>query len=122
MKRIFTILILLTLLGIVACNSEEKCDCSRERVCITIINSTGQPIKNVRLLTHGISKEASGLIETDDKTCFSFNSPGENSFNLTAILNNGETVISTEVYSEGGYKFIGTISNDTIKIEYNNNY
>jgi len=121
MKRVFTIL-LLTLAGIVACDSEEKCDCSRENVCITIINATGQPIKTVRLLTHGISKVASGQLATDDKTCLSFNSPGENSFNLTAILNNEDTITSTEVYSEGGYKFIGTITNDTMKIEYNNKY
>jgi len=122
MKRLFYIIILLTLTGIVACDRKEKCDCTRDNVCVTIINKTDQPVKMVRLLTHGMSKVESGLLSTDAKTCLSFNSPGENSFKLTATLINGDTIGSTEVYSEGGYKFIGTLTNDTIKLQYDNKY
>lgn len=120
MKRLFIILILPALTCVVAC--DNKCNCSSKNVCVAIINSTGQPIETVRLLTHGIKIVESKQLAIDDKTCISFKSPGENTFSLTAILSNGDTVISADEYSEGGYKFIGTVTKNKIKIEYNNFY
>ncbi len=116
MKRLFIIIVL----GVVAC--DNKCDCSSDNVCVTIVNVTGQSIETVRLLTKGIKRVESGQLATDDKTCLFFKSPGENSFSLTAILSNGDTIISAEEYSEGGYKFIGTVTKKKINIEFDKIY
>ncbi len=122
MKRLFIILLVLVLTGVIACDDKSKCDCSKDSVCVSIINSTGQPLETVTLLSRGINKATVGQLASDDKACLSFKSSGENTFSLTAILSNGKTLISREEYSEGGYKFIGTITKDEIKIEYNDTY
>jgi hypothetical protein len=86
---------------------------------VAIINSTGQPLETVTLLSHEIIAEDSiKQLATGDLACLSFKGPGESSIRLTATFSNGKTLNSREEYSEGGYKFIGTITKNEIKIEY----
>lgn len=121
MKKTFIIFTILTLTGVVACENKHKCECSSENVCVTLINSTGQIIETVKLI-HEKGNIATGQLAIDNETCILFKSPGENSFSLTAILNNGDSLISTAGYCEGGYRFIATATKDTIKIELNNEH
>ncbi len=109
-------------LSLTACNNKDKCDCSSDTVCVTIINGTGQSIETVWLRKQFFNIVSSRPLAIDDKTCLSFTGSGENTFNLMAILSNGDTVMSVEEYSEGGYKFIGTVTKDTIKIEHKKLY
>ena len=120
MRQLF--IILTVFLTLTACDNKDKCDCSSDTVCVSIINATGQPIEKVWLRSQVAIRASSRALAIDDKTCLSFKGSGEHTFNLMTILNNGNTVMSREEYSEGGYKFIGTITKDTIKIEYKNIY
>ncbi len=118
-----SIIILLLFIAVVlfGCDmgSKEGCVCSRDEVCVNVINRSGQEIKKVYLTHEGISIDDGEVgMEEDDRVCWSFLSPGENSFFMKAILSSGDTVISNEVYSEGGYKFSANIRSDSISIEY----
>jgi hypothetical protein len=88
-----------------------------ENVCVTIINSTGLSLEKVELQIGGISKDSIGYLEPDKQACLSFRGSGESVFRLKAILTNGKTVVSGDEYSEGGYKFVGTVTHSIIKIE-----
>ena len=122
MKISIAALVSLSLICANGCGDKDQCDCSREKVCVTITNTTSHQLETVRLYTNGIIQVESGPLASGAKTCIAFRSPGENSFNLTAILSDGGTVTSNEEYSEGGYKFIGTVTKDKIEIEHDNTY
>lgn len=121
MKKSIIAFLSLTL-TFIACNSKVKCDCSSDKVCITIVNATGKRLESVRLFTKGIIQAESASLEAADKTCLAFTSPGEKAFTLTAISTDGSKIISSEEYSEGGYEFIGTVTPEQIEIETDNTY
>lgn len=116
------IILLLVLNGVVACNSKVRCDCSRDNVCVLITNATGKPVKGIKLRTNGASVVERGHLGPTDKVCLSFKSPRENAFSLIATLDDGRSVVSSEEYSEGGYKFTATVMADYIKIEFDEAY
>jgi hypothetical protein len=121
MKRSIIAFASLTL-TFMACSSKVKCDCNSDKVCITIVNATGKRLESVRLFTKGIIQAETASLGASDKTCLAFTSPGENAFTLTAISTDGSKVISREEYSEGGYEFIGTVTEGRIEIETDNSY
>jgi hypothetical protein len=122
MKKWVTILLIFFLTGANSCNPKIKCDCSNNNVCISFTNSSGQPLQTLSLLSHGVNKTTIQQLALNDKPCLSFNSSGENTFSLTAILKNGKPIKSSEVYCEGGYKFTATATESEIKIVYSNSY
>lgn len=122
MKKWIIILSLFFLTGANSCNSKIKCDCSTKNVCISFVNSSGQPVEIIRLLSQGVNKTTIEQIAHNGKTCLSFNCPGENAFSLTANLKNGKIIKSGEAYCEGGYKFTATATKDEIKLDFSNSY
>ena len=122
MKKWISVLLLFCLTSTNSCKSKIKCDCSTKTVCISFVNSSGQPIETLRLISHGIDKTSIGQLVLNDKICMSFNSAGENTFSLVANLKNGKTIKSNEVYCEGGYKFTSIATESEIKISYSNSY
>jgi hypothetical protein len=121
MKRAVVIFAPLMLIAL-GCGSKDSCKCSRDSVCVTIKNKSGQQILSARVVSKGMLQAKSDVLENGDKICMSFKSPGENSLNLAAIVSNGDTLISNEVYSEGGYAFLGTVTSEGIKVENNRSY
>jgi len=122
MHKWITIILLFFLTGINSCNSKIKCDCSTNIVCVSLVNSSGQPLETLRLVSHGVDKTSIGHLAHYDKTCLSFNSTGENTFSLTANLKDGKIIKSIDVYCEGGYKFAAIVTESDIKIEYSTQY
>jgi len=98
-------------------NSSKDCYCSHQEVCILVINHSGQSVVVINIVNKKESA-SKGKLGDEKKSCITFNSAGENSFRLEAILESGDTIVSGEVYSEGGYKFIGKIKKDTLILEY----
>jgi hypothetical protein len=120
LNRMKTIrIILLLTIFLFACQNQDtsKCDCSSKSVCVTIKNETNQSI-NVIILKHEKGEATTKQLTSQNITCLSFESPGENSFNLTAVLNGGDTLKSLEMYSEGGFTYSATIRKDTININH----
>jgi hypothetical protein len=118
MNKWIAILLLFFLTIVNSCKSKIKCDCSTKTVCISLVNSSGQPLETLRLVSHGVDETSIGQLALNDKTCLSFNSSGENTFSLTANQKNGKTIKSIEVYCEGGYKFKAIATETEIKIDY----
>ena len=121
MKSLFLISTLLTSIAFVGCNTWKECDCSSEKVCLTVDNLSGQTASRVWIL-HKNGSVGSNQLANGSRTCLSFEGAGESSFYLSAILSNGKKVQSRLEYSEGGYKFLATIEKDTINIRDNSSY
>jgi hypothetical protein len=122
MNKWIAIILFFFLTGVNSCNSKIKCDCSTNTVCISLINSSGEPLEILRLVSQGVDKTSIRHLALNDKTCLSFNSTGENTFSLAANFKNGKTIKSIEVYCEGGYKFTAIATESDIKIEYSTLY
>ncbi|MCR5889937.1 hypothetical protein LRS06_19600 [Hymenobacter sp. J193] len=87
-------------------------------VCVIVKNQSKRPIKLLTLKHERGSIEVKGLAQ-GEQTNVIFKSPGENAYYVIAKLESGSTVTSREEYIEGGYRGIGNIFNDTIKIKPN---
>ena len=122
MKALSRIVSLFVIICINSCKSKIKCSCSEETVCISLENNSGQELQNISILNKGISKATIATLQMNDQTCLTFNSAGENIFNLTVNFKNGKTIKSSEVYFEGGYKFSAIVTEDKIKVDYNASY
>ncbi len=122
MRKRIPILSLFLLIGISSCISKLNCPCSDKKVCISLVNSSGQSLETLRLLSHGMEKTKTGQLKLNENACLSFNSAGENSFSLTANLNDGKLIKSEEVYCEGGYTFKAIVMKDEIKLIYSTTY
>ena len=122
MKKWILILLLFFLTGVNSCKPKIKCDCSTKTVCVSLVDSPGQSLETLRIISYGVDKARIGQLAINGTTCLSFNSTGENTFSLTANFNNGTTIKSSEVYCEGGYKFTATATKSEIKINYSNSY
>jgi hypothetical protein len=116
-------IVLLFVLTIVnSCKSKTQCNCLTKAVCVSLVNSSGQSLENLKLVSYGVDKTSIGKLALNDKACLAFNSTGENTFSLVANLKNGKTIKSTEVYCEDGYKFTAIATATNIKIEYSTFY
>lgn len=105
-----------------SCKPKTKCECSTKTVCVSFVNSSGQPIETLKLISHGVDKTSIGKLAPNNKICLSFNSTGENTFSLSANLKNGKTIKSGEVYCEAGYKFTSIATENDIKIVFSSTY
>jgi hypothetical protein len=105
-----------------SCTNQETCKCLCSEVCVAVINNSGQWIRIAKLQKHNISIVSRARIAKNEQACMAFNSQGENSFKLIVILNNGDTLVSKEVYSEGEYNFSDIVNVDTLKLEYKEMY
>ena len=121
MKSLFLISTLLASIAFVGCNSSKECDCSSEKICLTVDNLSGQTASRV-WISHKKGSVGSNQLENGNRTCLSFEGAGESSFYLSAILSSGERIQSRVEYSEGGYKFLATIAKDTISIRDSSSY
>lgn len=118
MNKWFAIISLFFLTGVGSCKPKTKCDCSNTTVCVSVVNSSGQSLETLKLVSDGVKKAGIGQLAHNNKTCMAFNCSGENTFSVTAILKNGKAIKSGEVYCEGGYEFIAIATEDDIKVEY----
>ncbi len=118
LNKASSIVLLIALTSLVSCK-RDQCVCAQDNVCVNITNSSGRVAHTVAILAQGVNPNAIGPLSPNDKACFSFRSPGENAFRVMAILSTGDTIKSAEVYSEGGYEFIGAIQEGEINIRQN---
>ena len=65
--------------------------------------------------THGVSSKSQ--LELEETTCLKVVSGGENTIWLIAVLESGDTLVSRQEYSEGGYDFHSEIYRDSIAID-----
>lgn len=90
-------------------------------VCVTIINHSGKAIKKI-ILKHEKGSINIDPIDINSQASVTFRSPGENSYILTAILINGDTLVSNGSYVEGGYKSTETITSESISTRHDDIY
>lgn len=108
LTRLLTVIALCTVF--VGCSSPyAECPRSLEHVCIKVVNRNDQIISTL-ILSHERGKESFGPIEANGQASTSFLSPGENTYGLTAILANGDTIRSRENYVEGGNRVTEVLS------------
>ena len=94
---------------------------TKDDVCVTIINQSGQETKSL-MLSHEKNTINIANLTNGSSTSVVFRSPGENVYNITAILNSGDTLVSREKYIEGGYREGEVITKDSIRTQNNNSY
>lgn len=82
-----------------------------------VMNESGQEAKTL-WLEHEGGKEEFGPIAKNDSKSVAFESAGENSYTITAVLENGDTLRSKGTYTEGGYKLIEVMSATEIKTKF----
>ena len=114
-KRIILLLIICFQL-IISCN-EKNTTCenlAKGDVCVIIKNRSGKMIESLEL-EHERGFKRIININDDENVNISFNSPGENSYTLTATFEDGTKIKSTGAYIEGGYKMTEIIHSDKIE-------
>src|SRR5678816_4346952 len=85
-----------------SCTNSNKCDdMTRNDVCITIMNHTFLKINSL-IIIHKTGREERGPMGSKSQTKFKFHSPGENSFYIISIAESGDTLKSSQIYTEGG--------------------
>ncbi|RAW01886.1 hypothetical protein [Pseudochryseolinea flava] len=91
---------------------------SNDLARVTIKNESGHEAKLVQL-QHGMGKLECHNLKNEGEVRFVFQNLGENSYSITAILDNGDTIRSKGVYFEIGYRGTETIMDTTIVTENN---
>lgn len=86
-------------------------------VAVTVTNQSGQKAKMVQI-TNGRGSSDIHELEDSKTMTTAFSQAGENIIKITAVLENGDTLRSQEVYTEGGYSITGMIRRDTIETRY----
>ena len=69
MNKWIAIILLLFLTGTNSCKSKTVCYCSRKTVCVSLINSSGQLLENLRLESHKVNETSIKQLAPNDKTC-----------------------------------------------------
>ena len=105
---------------IYACKSEgNACKyLEKDDVCIKIINKSGEEIKHLSVNYERGKKEIFNL-NNNEKAFISINSPGEGSYMLVAVFENGDIVKSKDTYVEAGYKMTEIIHRKKIETKTN---
>jgi hypothetical protein len=113
-------LVLSLLLLIYACKSEGNACKYLEKndVCIKIINKSGEEIKYLSVKYERGKKEIFNL-NNNEKAFISINSPGEGSYMLVVVFENGDIVKSKNTYVEAGYKMTEIIHRKKIETKTN---
>ena len=84
---------------------------------MTVLNQSGHSAKFLSL-KHERGNVEIGAILNNSEVSVVFESPGENSYILTAILDNGDTLKSNGTYSEGGYRLTEVITSKSIRTKF----
>ncbi len=92
---------------------------SKYQVSILDFNQSGQNLYPV-IFEYEKGLKKIGQSAKNTKACISFDSPTENSYTLTAILETGDTLCSTKL--EGGYSQAEIITTDSNKTKYQIDY
>ena len=96
----------------------NPCDSTTgNQVCITIINQSGHRIIEISLV-HERGRVELGSIPANSSISTIFESPGENSYVITAVLDHGDTLKSPGTYTEGGYKLTEIVTQQEIKTKF----
>lgn len=90
---------------------------SPDYVRVTIVNSSGQTIKKVKLEHENGTCEISKLLDKTE-TKVIFRNAGEGSYKVTASFENDSTLTSKGAYIEGGYRMTETITKTEIETTY----
>lgn len=101
---------------------DERCDCMQENVCVSVSNASGRIANSTAILQERGEKIVSGQLSPNEKICLSFKSSGENAFRVIAVFIPNDTIISSEVYSEGGYKFVATLKDSVVDVKQHTGY
>lgn len=83
-------------------------------VYVTVVNKSEHLIKSI-LLKHEKGNIEIQKIVKNEKVTLIFKNGGESTYRINATLDNDSTLISNEMYVEGGYRTTETIFNDYIK-------
>ena len=124
MNRITVISILLfSIFSIISCNnSNTTCKyLAKGDVCIILKNRSGKLIKSLELKHSKIPYKIENF-ENNQNANISYNSPGESSYLVTVIFENGKTIKSKGSYTEGGYTMTEIIHKDKIETKYVETY
>ncbi|MES2655878.1 MAG: hypothetical protein V4620_09835 [Bacteroidota bacterium] len=117
MKRPLEIIFALIVLALAPSCGNKNCRAtSKDDVSVLIINESGHYLSSL-VLKHEKGIKNIGPLADSAQTCVSFHSPGESSYTLTATLENGDTLISSQ-YTEGGYALTETIMADSIQTKH----
>jgi len=109
------VLLSLLYVFVLACKNENNvCKyINRKEVCIKLINKSGQDIK-LLTVNNGMKKSISNL-KDNEEGYISIYSPGESSYKITVIFENGDVIESKGNYVEGGYRMTEIIRQDRIE-------
>jgi hypothetical protein len=117
MKRVLVFIILTIIyLPFSSCKDESNsCQYLKKGdVCVNLINRSGHNIK-LLTLTHERGKNEITNLAYDKVANITFNSPGESSYTITVVFDDGKIIKSNGAYIEGGYKMTEIINRDNIK-------
>lgn len=95
----------------------KKSDCPINSVKVIINNRSNHDIVDILLEYHDAAVKV-GRLRDNDKTFLCFDGGTENSYHLTIVLDNGDTLKSNGAYVEGGYTMIETVFADSIVTKY----
>ena len=121
-KGTITLLFFLVTISLACGNKKIKySNCPTTSVKVTIINKSNHDIIAISL-QHEKDVMKNGILKDKDKALLCFESKGENSYCLTIVLDNGDTIKTKERYVEDGYMVTETVFGDTIITDYNSKY
>ena len=101
-----------------SCRSKCKCSNDIRHVQITFESTVSSSIDSVHVYAGNSTPGRAGIAAAYSKNlCVCFESPGENSFSVSAALSDGTVLTSREEYSEGGYRFRAIVKADGIILQ-----
>ena len=113
--KIFIVISILSCQLFFSCKKNTSCkNLAKGDVCIILKNRSGKNIKLLELRHERGKNEITNLADSENAN-ISFNSPGESSYTISAVFEDGKTVKSTGAYIEGGYKMTEIIHKDKIE-------
>ncbi len=116
MKAISIVIAIIINFFLLSCS--KKCGSfSREYVCVTISNQSGYKIEKL-IVRNQYSDELLTGIENASQKSLLIRNPGEGSYSITAVFENGLRVTRKETYVEGGYSVTEVVTQEVIKTEH----
>lgn len=118
MKSLVFVLIINCLVFFSCKEANTSCEnLVKDDVCVVLKNRSGRNIKLLELKYGRGKKEIRNLADNENAN-ISFNSPGESSYSLNVIFEDGCTLKSGGTYIEGGYKITEVIHRDRIETKF----
>lgn len=122
-NKIFISILFFSILLIFSCNkSNTTCEyLAKDDVCVILKNRSGKLIKSLEL-KHNKEPYKIANLENNQNANISYNSPGESSYQIIIIFEDGKTIKSNGSYTEGGYRMTEIIHEDKIETKYGEIY